>query len=138
MLHGESSCPYSSEYVWQRGVRPLKVDPYFKREKNSLGDVTKTWPAAILTPEPNPPERMFEMYSKVNIAFCQVFVTPPYFCWQLRFYQHLPTLGRQNTVKAAPQPLFVNRAFVAPYVTIISPLGPIPISFFIYELEAEE
>ena len=42
--------------------------------------------------------------------------TPPYFCWQLAFYQHLPTSGRQNTVKTAPQPLFVNRAFVALYV----------------------
>ena len=62
----------------------------------------------------------------------------PYFCWQLAFYRHLPTSGRQNTVKTAPQPLFVNRAFVALYVSIISPVGPIPISLFVFELEAEE
>ena len=33
---------------------------------------------------------------------------------------------------------FVNRAFVAPYVWIISPVGPIPISLFVFELEAED
>ena len=64
--------------------------------------------------------------------------TPPYFCWQLAFYRHLPTSGRQNTVKTALQPLFVNRAFVALYVSIISPVGPIPISLFVFELEAKE
>ena len=62
--------------------------------------------------------------------------TPPYFCWQLTFYPHLPTSGRQNTVKTAPQPLFVN--IVALYVSIISPVGPILISPFVFELEAEE
>ena len=46
--------------------------------------------------------------SKVKIAACQVFVTPPYFCWQLAFYRHLPTSGRQNTVKTAPQPLRIH------------------------------
>ena len=40
--------------------------------------------------------------------------------------------------KMAPQPLFVNRAFVALYVSIISPVGPILISLFVFELEAEE
>ena len=40
--------------------------------------------------------------------------TPPYFCWQLAFYRHLPTSGRQNTVKTAPQPLIVNRASFYP------------------------
>ena len=44
--------------------------------------------------------------SKVKIATCQVFVTPPYICWQLAFYRHLPTSGRQNTIKTAPQPLY--------------------------------
>ena len=68
----------------------------------------------------------------------QLFVTLPYFCWQLAFYLHLPTSGRQNTVKMAPQPLFVNRAFVALYVNIISPVRPIPISLFFFKLEAEE
>ena len=48
----------------------------------------------------------------------------------------LPTSGRQNTVKTAPQPLFVN--IVALYVSIISPVGPILISPFVFELEAEE
>ena len=57
----------------------------------------------------------------------------------LRFqHQHLPTSGRRNTVKTAPQPLFVNRAFVALYVSIISPVGPMPISLFVFKLEAKE
>ena len=46
--------------------------------------------------------------------------------------------GRQNTVKTAPQPLFVNKAFVALYMSIILPIGPIPISLFYFELEAED
>ena len=41
---------------------PLKVDPYFKREKNSRGGVPKSLQpgdqSAIWTLEPNPPERM--------------------------------------------------------------------------------
>ena len=64
--------------------------------------------------------------------------TPPYFCWQLAFYRHLPTSGRQNTVKTTLQPRFVNSAFVALYVSIISPIVPIPISLFVFELEAED
>ena len=75
---------------------------------------------------------------KVKIVTAGLFVTPPYFCWQLAFYRHLPTSGRQNTVKTTPQPLFVNKAFVALYVSIILPIGPIPISLFLFELEAEE
>ena len=80
----------------------------------------------------------FFIYIKKKIAAWTLFVTPSYFCWQLAFYRHLPTSGRQNTVKTAPQPLFVDRAFVALYVTIISPLRSIPISVFIFELEAEQ
>ena len=76
--------------------------------------------------------------SKVKIVTAQLFGTPPYFCWQLAFYRHLPTSGRQNTVKTAPQPLIVNSAFVALYVGIILPIGPIPISLFLFELEAED
>ena len=38
MPPGESSCPGSSEYVWQRGVegvlRASKVDPIFKKIKS--------------------------------------------------------------------------------------------------------
>ena len=75
---------------------------------------------------------------KVKIVTAGLFVTPPYFCWQLAFYRHLPTLDRQNTVKTTPQPLFVNKAFVTQYVSIISPIGPIPISLFVFELEAED
>ena len=73
--------------------------------------------------------------SKVKIVTAQLFRYTAYFCWQLAFYRHLPTSGRQNTVKTAPQPLFVNRAFVALYVSIISPVGPIPISLFLFELD---
>ena len=64
--------------------------------------------------------------------------TPPYFCWQLAFHRHLPTSGRQNTVKTAPQPLIVNSAFFTLYVGIILPIGPIPISLFVFDLEAED
>ena len=76
--------------------------------------------------------------SKVKIAAVVFFATPPYFCWQLAFDRHLPTSGRQNTVKTTPQPLIVNSAFVALYVGIILPIGPIPISLFLFELEAED
>ena len=76
--------------------------------------------------------------SKVKNVTAQLFRNTAYFCWQLAFYRHLPTSGRQNTVKTAPQPLFVNSAFVALYVGIILPIGPIPISLFLFELEAED
>ena len=76
--------------------------------------------------------------SKVKIVTAQLFATPPYFCWQLAFYRHLPTSGRQNTVKTAPQPLIVNKAFFALYVGIILPIGPTPISLFVFDLEAED
>ena len=78
------------------------------------------------------------MYQKGKIVAWRLFATPPYFCWQLAFYRHLPTSGRQNTVKTAPQPLIVNNAFVALYVGIILPIGPIPISLFVFELEAKD
>ena len=55
--------------------------------------------------------------SKVKIVTAQLFVTPPYFCWQLAFYRHLPTSGRQNTVKTAPQPLFVNSESISVHPT---------------------
>ena len=96
-------------------LRPPIVEHYFKRGKNTSGGATKTWPAAILTLEQNPPERMFKKYikkilsrgfcSKVKIAPCQVFVSPPYFRWQLAFYWHFPTSGRQNRVKIFFTPL---------------------------------
>ena len=35
-----------------------------------------------------------------------LFVTPPYFCWQLVFFRHLPTSGGQNTVKKIFYPPF--------------------------------
>ena len=76
--------------------------------------------------------------SKVKIVTAGLFPTPPYFCWQLAFYRHLPTSGRQNTVKTAPQPLIVNSAFFTLYVGIILPIGPIPISLFVFDLEAED
>ena len=43
------------------------------------------------------------------------------FFWQLAFYWHLPTSGRLNAVKTAPQPLFVNGRFL-PYA--FHPLTP--------------
>ena len=41
-------------------LRTPEVGPYFKKKKNTLCGVTKNLPAAILTLEQNPPERMFE------------------------------------------------------------------------------
>ena len=55
---------------------------------------------------------------KVKIVTAGLFPTPPYFCWQLAFYRHLPTSGRQNTVKTAPQPLIVNSAFFTLYGSV--------------------
>ena len=45
---------------------------------------------------------------KVKIVNAQLFVTPPYFCWQLAFYWHLPTLGRENTVKKLCTPFHID------------------------------
>ena len=42
-----------------------KVDPYFERKKITLGGVAKTWQAAILTLERNPPERKFLYMLKI-------------------------------------------------------------------------
>ena len=47
---------------------------------------------------------------------------PPYFCWQIAFYRHLPTSGRQNTVKKGPQPLFTQKAFVPLCIPVFSPI----------------
>ena len=67
---------------------------------------------------------MFEMYvkilsegfcSKVKIVIAQVCETQPYFCWHLAFYRHLPTLGRQNTVKKGPRH-FSSKRHLFPYV----------------------
>merc|ERR1712012_980954 len=129
-------------------LRPPEVDPYFERKKKTKKGVPKTWQVTILTLEQNPPERKFLTYIKIfsqeDFALKSklrpakfLLSTPTYFCWQLAFYRHLPTSGRQNTVKTDPQPLFVNRAFVALYVSIISLVEPIPILLFVFELEAE-
>ena len=47
---------------------------------------------------------------KIVLLFVQ-----PYFCWPLVFYWHLPTSGRQNTVKKGPQP-FSLKGHLFPYV----------------------
>ena len=52
------------ESLREAKLPPPKVGPYFKREKNTLGSVTETLPAAVLTLEQNPPERMFKIYKK--------------------------------------------------------------------------
>ena len=92
-------------------------------------------------------EKFFNIYknflsggfrSKVKIVTAGLFATPTYFCWQLAFHWHLPTSGRQNTVKKGPQPLFVPKAFF-PYVyRPFQLLWPITIFLFVFELEAEE
>ena len=51
------------------------------------------------------PSRGF--YSKVKIAAWRLFATSPYFCWQLTFYRHLPTLGRQNSIQKIFYPPFI-------------------------------
>ena len=45
--------------------------------------------------------------SKVKIVTPELFATPTYFCWQLAFYRHLPTSGRQNRVKNLLYPPFI-------------------------------
>ena len=69
-----------------------------------------------------------------RITFCHTTL----FCWQLALYRHLPTSVRQNSVKKGPQPLIAQKAFVP--LDLNRPfhvLWPIPISRFVYELEAE-
>ena len=51
--------------VFKAELRTAEVDPYFEREKITLGGVAKTWQAAILTLEQNPPERKFLTYIKI-------------------------------------------------------------------------
>ena len=53
-----------SKWVCKAELRTDNVDPYFDREKNTLGGVMQNEPAAILVLEQNPPERMFEMNIK--------------------------------------------------------------------------
>ena len=54
-------------------LRPLKAYPYFKRETNSLGGVTKTWPAAILTLEQNPLRRIWFYDQNCSLpSFCNI------------------------------------------------------------------
>ena len=53
------------EFLKMSYGRPLKVEPYFKREKNTLGGAPQSWSATILTLEQNPPERKFLTYVKV-------------------------------------------------------------------------
>ena len=51
--------------VCKAELRPAEVDPYFERKKIGLDGVAKTWQAAILTLEQNPPERKFLTYIKI-------------------------------------------------------------------------
>ena len=71
---------------------------------------------------------MFEMYmkilsggfcSKVKIITAQVFPTTPYYCWQLAFYRHLPTLGRQITVKKG-RSHFSSKRRLFPYIPFMA------------------
>ena len=39
-----------------------------------------------------------------KLLTAQLFATPPYFCWQLTFYRHLPTLGLLRTQFWCHQP----------------------------------
>ena len=57
---------------------------------------------------------------------------------KINIYIGFSQLWEGLEAKTAPQPLIVNNAFVALYVGIILPIGPIPISLFVFELEAEE
>ena len=47
---------------------PLKIDPYFKSEKTTLGGVTKSWAVTILSLKQNPPERMFELELELKLS----------------------------------------------------------------------
>ena len=57
----------------------------------------------------------------MKIVAERFFGTPTYFCWQLAFHRHLPTSGRQNTVKKGPQPLFAQNVFVPLCIPAFSP-----------------
>ena len=50
--------------VCKAELRPPEVDPYFEREKITLGGVAKSSGVTILTLEQNPPERKFLTYIK--------------------------------------------------------------------------
>ena len=152
-----SLCPNGSEYVWQRGVESLQVQvtaaqswPLFQERKKSpkrcnkklagrnSGARAKSLCKDVRNVHKNFLSVGFLSKFTIKIGAGYFFVTQPFFCWQLAFYRHFPTSGRQNTIKAAPQPLFVNRAYVALYITIILPVGPIPISLFVFDIEAKE
>ena len=57
--------------------------------------------------------------SKVKIITAQVFPTTPYYCWQLAFYRHLPTLGRQITVKKG-RSHFSSKRRLFPYIPFMA------------------
>ena len=152
---GESSCPDGSEYVWQRGVESLQGRvtaarswPLFRAKKKNLKRCSpKPYGHNFHISALSLNQRYFDIYEisliqfqgwNMKIVAERFWETPTYFCWQLAFHRHLPTSGRQNTVKTAPQPLIVNSAFVALYVGIILPIGPTPISLFVFDLEAED
>ena len=133
--------------VCKAELLPPEVDPYFER-KNRLGRCCKKLGGHNFDFRAKSSwEKIFNIYknflsggfcSQVKITAVVFFATPTYFCWQLAFHWHLPTSGRQNTVKTAPQPLIVNSAFFTLYVGIILPIGSIPISLFVFDLEAED
>ena len=71
---------------------------------------------------------------KLKLRPAKFFVTPPIFAGNSRF----TGISQLRAVKTAPQPLIVNSAFFTLYVGIILPIGPIPISLFVFDLEAED
>ena len=112
------------EYVWQRGVESLQGRvtasrswPLFREKKNHLRRCYQKLAGHNFDRRAKSSwEKIFNIYknflsggfrSKIKIVTAGLFVTPPYFCWQLAFHRHLPTSGRQNRVKNLLYPPFI-------------------------------
>ena len=62
--------------------------------------------------------------SKVKIVTAQLFATPPYFCWQLAFYRHLPT-STGKTRSKRPRSHCLSTGHLLPYMwSSFHPLDP--------------
>ena len=102
-------------------------------KKYLIGGVAINTTATSLNLEQNPPERMFEIY--INNYSLEDFGL---FLLATRVLPASPNFRQAKHGQNSPQPLIVNSAFVTLYVGIILPIGPIPRSLFVFDLEAED
>ena len=116
MLPSESSCQDGSEYVWQRGEESLQGRymatqswPLFREKKNHLRRcyeklgghnfdfrAKSSW-VDVRNVHKKSAQADFALKSKLWPPSFSL--PPPYFCWQLAFYWHLPTSGSQTRSK---------------------------------------